>query len=93
MQNHAYPKGNPHSNKQKDPRSDWRTIFVKNSGGISSKRVLSVIGILTCVVIFVLAYIQEKSVPEFGEVIFVGCVSLYGIDKVPNFWTKSINKS
>lgn len=79
--------------KKSSFRFDWRTIFVKNSGGLSSKRILSVIGILTCVVIFVLAYIQEKSVPEFGEVIFVGCVSLYGIDKVPNFWTKSINKS
>ena len=72
---------------------DWKTIFQKNSGGFSSKRILSVIGFLTCVIVFVAAFITGKEVPEFGEVIFIGCISLYGIDTVPNFWSKSINKS
>lgn len=69
------------------------TIFIKNSGGFSSKRILSTLGFITCIIIFILAFIYEKEVPEFGEILFVGCISLYGIDKVPNFWNKTINKS
>lgn len=90
MQNYSYPKKN---NKKKDPRFDWRTIFLKDSGGLSSKRILSILGFITCVIIFIVSFITQKDVPEFGEVIFIGCISLYGIDTVPNFWQKSINKS
>ena len=71
----------------------WYTIFQKNSGGFSSKRILSIIGVITCIGIFIAAFILEKDVPEFGETLLMGCISLYGIDKIPNFWTKSINKS
>jgi len=72
---------------------DWKTIFVRNSGGFSSKRILSIIGFLTCVVVFVIAFIQGKEVPEFGETILICCVSLYGVEAIPNFWSKTINKS
>lgn len=71
----------------------WYTIFQKTSGGLSSKRILSVLGILACIIIFIVAFILEKDVPEFGETLLIGMISLYGIDKVPTFWTKSINKS
>lgn len=79
--------------KKKDPRFDWRTLFLKNSGGISSKRVLSIIGILSCVGIFIASFITGKPVPEFGDVLLVGCISLYGVDVIPNFYTKTVNKS
>jgi len=72
---------------------NWYTIFQKSSGGLSSKRILSVLGILTCIIIFIAAFILEKDVPEFGETLLICMISLYGIDKVPSFWTKSINKS
>lgn len=71
----------------------WYTIFQKTSGGLSSKRILSVIGILTCIIIFIIAFALQKDVPEFGETLLIGMISLYGIDKVPTFWTKNINKS
>jgi len=79
--------------KNKDPRFDWRTIFLKNSGGISSKRIISIIGVLACVIVFIAAFITGKQVPEFGDTLLIGCLSLYGIESIPNFWTKTINKS
>lgn len=85
--------GNPRNHKQKDPRFDWRTIFLKNSGGISSKRILSIIGVLTCIGVFVAAFILGKEVPEYGDILLISCISLYGVDVIPNFWTKSVNKS
>ena len=75
------------------PVPKWYTIFQKNSGGLSSKRILSVLGILTCIIIFVAAFILQKDVPEFGETLLICMISLYGIDKVPTFWTKNISKS
>jgi hypothetical protein len=34
----------------------WYTIFQKTSGGLSSKRILSVLGILACIIIFIIAF-------------------------------------
>jgi len=42
---------------KKDSRFDWRTIFLRNSGGISSKRVLAMLGVFTCLGILIAAYI------------------------------------
>jgi hypothetical protein len=36
---------------------DWRTIFLKDSGGLSSKRVLGVIGFIISAIIFVFGFI------------------------------------
>lgn len=72
---------------------DWRTIFQRNSGGFSSKRILSITGFMACVAIFIASFITGKEVPDFGEILLISCISLYGIDTVPNFWNKSINKS
>lgn len=72
---------------------DLRTIFLKNSGGLSSKRILSIIGILTCVGIFIASFITEKPVPEFGNMLLISCISLYGVEKIPDFKPKSVNES
>lgn len=71
---------------------DWKTIFLKNSGGFSSKRILSVVGFLTCVGIFIASFITEKDIPEFGEILLICSISLYGVETIPNFWSKTINK-
>jgi hypothetical protein len=47
----------------KDNRFDWRTIFLANSGGLSSKRILGVFGFLTCIGLMIAAFIMEKDVP------------------------------
>lgn len=70
-----------------------KTIFLANSGGFSSKRIIGIVGTFICFGLLIAAFITEKQVPEFGEIIFIGCISLYGIDTIPTFWTKNINKS
>lgn len=77
--------------RRRDPRFDWHTLFLKNSGGLSSKRLLAIIGFVVCIVIFIVGFITEKDIPDFGETLLICCVSLYGVDVIPN-WTKSINK-
>lgn len=84
---------NKYYNKKINKMPEWYTIFMKNSGGFSSKRILSILGILICFGLLISAFVFSKEVPEFGEIIFIGCISLYGVDVIPNFWTKSINKS
>ena len=82
-----------HIKKENYSKFDWRTIFLKNSGGISSKRVIALIGVGICFGLLISAYIAEKEIPEFAEIVFIGCLSLYGVDVIPNFWSKTINKS
>jgi hypothetical protein len=36
------------TDKLNNKNFDWRTIFLKNSGGISSKRVCGILGWLCC---------------------------------------------
>ena len=70
-----------------------KTFFLKNSNGYSSKRLLSIIGFLTCIGIFVAAFILDKEVPEYGDILLICSVSLFGIEVLPTFGKKSINKS
>ena len=91
MQNRQQSK---QQTKKKDySRFDWRTIFLKNSGGISSKRVIALLGVGICFGLLIAAFVNEKEIPEFAEIVFIGCLSLYGVDIIPNFWSKTINKS
>lgn len=78
--------------RKRDPRFDWHTIFIKNSGGLSSKRIIAIIGVLICFILLISAYISEKEIPEFADIVFIGCLSLYGVEVIPNFWSKTINK-
>ena len=70
----------------------WYTLFQKNSGGISSKRVIAILGVAISFALLISGYIQEKEIPEFAEVVFIGCLSLYGIDVIPS-WSKTVNKN
>jgi formate hydrogenlyase subunit 3/multisubunit Na+/H+ antiporter MnhD subunit len=65
------------------------TIFLKNSGGISSKRVISLLGTVICFSLLIAGFITGKEIPGFAEVVFIGCLSLYGVEKIPNFWNKN----
>ena len=84
--------GNRNHN-QIQSKFDWRTIFLKNSGGISSKRIIALLGAFVCFGILVAGYIQQKEIPEFANVVFIGCLGLYGVDVIPSgLWSKTINK-
>lgn len=74
-------------------RFDWRTIFVKNSGGISSKRVMGILGWIVVLIILIFGFILDKNIPEFAEMIAITSASLLGIDCVTSIWSKSVNQS
>jgi hypothetical protein len=74
-----------------DSRFDWRTIFVKNSGGISSKRVMGILGWIVVLIILIFGFILDKNIPEFAEMIAITSASLLGIDCVTSIWSKSVN--
>lgn len=76
-----------------DPRKDWRTIFYKDSGGYSSKRVLGILGFVLCCAIFVLAFFMEKDIPDFAEMLLVTSASLCGVDSITSIWSKSVSKT
>lgn len=71
---------------------DWRTIFLKNSGGISSKRVCGILGWLCCLSLLTFGFFMEKEIPGYAELIAVTSASLLGIDSVTSIWQKTINK-
>lgn len=58
------------------------TIFQKNSGGLSSKRVCGVLGWLVAMFCFVWCVIAGNPAPEFATELVIGCVSLLGVDSV-----------
>ena len=72
---------------------NWRTIFQKNSGGFSSKRVCGVIGWMICLIVLLFAFILEKEVPDYGELIAITSASLLGLDSVTGIWQKNINSN
>jgi hypothetical protein len=73
--------------------TSWITLFLKNSGGLSSKRLLAIVGFFTCIILLVAAFITGKEVPEFGDIVLISCLSLYGVEIIPSIWSKNINKS
>lgn len=77
--------------RKRDPRFDWHTIFIKNSGGLSSKRICGVLGWLICLGLLVTGFVIEREIPQYGELIAIISASLLGIDSVTGIWNKSIN--
>lgn len=71
----------------------WKSIFIAHSGGFSSKRVFGAIGMMICLVLLVAAFIMDKSVPDFAELVYVTSASLMGLDNVTDIFKKSVNIS
>ena len=72
---------------------NWKTIFQKNSGGFSSKRICGVIGWMICLIVLLFAFILGKEVPGYGELIAITSASLLGLDSVTGIWQKNINSN
>lgn len=72
---------------------NWTSIFTREANGFSSKRILAFIGFITCVIVFIIAFITGKEVPDFGETLLICCVSFYGVEMGSSWFSKSINKS
>lgn len=65
-----------------------KTIFLANSGGFSSKRILGALGFCVCIIIYIIGFALEKQIPEYGEILLAISASLVGIDSVTNIWNK-----
>lgn len=58
------------------------TLFQKNSGGLSSKRVCGVIGWLVTMFCFIWCVIKDVNAPDFATELIIGCISLLGVDSI-----------
>ena len=86
MQNHYQHK------PKRNSRFDWRTVFLKNSGGISSKRVCGILGWMCCLVLLISGFISQKDIPQYAEMIAIISASLLGLDSITGIWNKTINQ-
>ena len=77
---------------KKYDKFNWRTIFQKNSGGFSSKRICGLIGWFLCLGILLTGFIFDMNIPQYGELIAITSASLLGIDSVTGIWQKQINQ-
>ena len=82
---------NIYKNKRGISRFDWRTIFLKNSGGLSSKRLCGILGWFVCLSILIAGYVSTKEIPQYAELIAVTSAGLLGIDSVTSIWSKSVS--
>lgn len=83
---------NKYQPKKIQPTSLWQTIFFKNSGGISSKRLCGFAGWCVCLIVFISAFIMQKDIPDFSDMVIITSASLLGVDSITSIFTKSINK-
>lgn len=69
-----------------EPRKKFRipfiTLFQKNSGGLSSKRVCGVFGWIVAMFCFVWCVVSGTGAPDFATELVGGCVALLGVDSV-----------
>lgn len=70
-----------------------KTIFLADSGGLSSKRICGVLGWIVCLGIAIYCTIAVIQAPLILETILWCCMGLLGIDSVTNIWKKTNNKS
>lgn len=68
--------------KRKKFHIPFITLFQKNSGGLSSKRVCGVLGWLVAMFCFVWCVITGVGAPDFATELVAGCVALLGVDSV-----------
>ena len=46
-----------------------------------------------CLVLLVFAFIMDKEVPDFAELVYITSASLLGLDNVTGIFSKTVNKS
>lgn len=69
-----------HNQQNIFPHANWQSIFMAKSGGFSSKRIAGFIGFFVCIGLLIAAFIMEREVPNFGDMVIVTSASLLGID-------------
>lgn len=65
------------------------TMFLANSGGLSSKRVCGILGWIVCLVLLILSFYLERKVDEFADYVLITSASLLGVDSLAGIFNKS----
>lgn len=65
-----------------------KTIFLADSGGLSSKRICGVLGWIVCLGIAIYCTIAVIQAPIIIETILWCCMGLLGIDSITGIWKK-----
>lgn len=71
-----------------NPHANWQSIFMAKSGGFSSKRIAGFIGFFVCVGLLIAAFILEREVPTFGDMVIVTSASLLGLDSFRGIFSR-----
>jgi len=71
---------------------NWRTLFMARSGGWSSKRFLGVLGFITSLTLLISAFIMDKEVPKFADMVLIASSSLVGVDAFRGIFTKNFGE-
>lgn len=87
-----FGKNQKNLKNQKDPRFNWKTIFLAHSNGFSSKRLIGVLGALICFGLLITAFFMEKEVPDFADMVLITSTSLLGVDAFRGIFSKNTNK-
>lgn len=66
--------------------STLKTMFLADSGGLSSKRICGVIGWMVCLGIAIYCTVVVIQAPLIIETILLCCMGLLGIDSITNIW-------
>jgi hypothetical protein len=62
------------------------------SGGWSSKRFLGVLGFITSLTLLISAFIMDKEVPKFADMVLIASSSLVGVDAFRGIFTKNFGE-
>lgn len=67
----------------------WKTIFMGNNERFSSKRILGALGVLVCLGLLIAAFITQREVPTFGDMVLITSTSLLGLDTFKGIFNKN----
>lgn len=80
---------NKNTKKKKYP---FISMFLANSGGLSSKRVCGVLGWIVCLIILILSFFLKNSIDEFADYVLITSASLLGVDSLAGIFSKTNRK-
>ena len=66
--------------------STLKTMFLADSGGLSSKRICGILGWMVCLGVAIYCTVTVIQAPLIIETILLCCMGLLGIDSITNIW-------
>ena len=67
------------------------SMFLAKSGGLSSKRICGIFGYFICLGLLVAAFVLEKKVPDFADMLLITSTSLLGVDAFKGIFSRNLS--